>query len=76
MIHHCIGPNPDHGVYRGMSEAVRVASTFLTDPSTAPEEIDVHLFGNSDNVRELLWLVSSSRSLCIYSYHLTWSTNL
>ena len=41
MIHHSLGPNPDHGVYRGMSEAVRVASTFLTDPSTAPEEIDV-----------------------------------
>ena len=41
MIHHCIGPNPDHGVYRGMSEAVRVASTFLDNPLVAPEEIDV-----------------------------------
>ena len=41
MIHHSLGPNPDHGVYRGMSEAVRVASTFLTDLSSAPEEIDV-----------------------------------
>lgn len=54
MIHHCIGPNPDHGVYRGMSEAVRVASTFLTDLSSAPEEIDVQLFGDRDNGRELL----------------------
>lgn len=43
MIHHCIGPNPDHGIYRGISEAVRVASTFLSDPSVAPEEIDVYL---------------------------------
>jgi hypothetical protein len=41
MIHHCIGPNPDHGIYRGMSEAVRVASTFLDDLSIATEEIDV-----------------------------------
>jgi len=41
MIHHCIGPNPDHGVYRGMSEAVRVASTFINDPATAAQEIDV-----------------------------------
>ena len=41
MIHHCIGPDPDHGVYRGMSEAVRVDSAFLCDPSTAAEEIDV-----------------------------------
>jgi hypothetical protein len=54
MIHHCIGPNPDHGVYRGMSEAVRVASTFLINPSIAPEEIDVYLIGNSGNGRELL----------------------
>jgi len=44
MIHHTIGPNPDHGVYRGMSEAVRVASTFLNDSSTAAEEIDVISF--------------------------------
>jgi TPP-dependent 2-oxoacid decarboxylase len=42
-IHHCIGPEPDHGVYRGMSEAVRVASTFLSDMSVAAEEIDVLL---------------------------------
>lgn len=41
MIHHCIGPNPDHGIYRGMSESVRVDSAFLCDPSTAAEEIDV-----------------------------------
>jgi len=47
MIHHTIGPNPDHGVYRGISEAVRVASAFLTESSTAAEEIDVisiHLY--------------------------------
>ena len=53
MIHHCIGPNPDHGVYRGMSEAVRVASTFLNDPSTAAEEIDVLLLGK-------LWVIVAS----------------
>jgi TPP-dependent 2-oxoacid decarboxylase len=41
MIHHCIGPEPDHGVYRGMSEAVRAASTFINDPAVAAEEIDV-----------------------------------
>jgi hypothetical protein len=41
MIHHCIGPNPEHGVYRGMSEPIRAASTFLSDPSVAPDEIDV-----------------------------------
>ena len=41
MIHHCIGPNPDHGVYRGMSEPIRAASTFLSDMSIAAEEIDV-----------------------------------
>jgi pyruvate decarboxylase len=49
MIHHCIGPNPDHGVYRGMSEPVRAASTFLSDMSIAAEEIDVrHRSGESD----------------------------
>ena len=59
MIHHCIGPNPDHGVYRGMSEAVRVASTFLTDLSIAPEEIDVlPRNGVFLTARELLLLVS------------------
>jgi len=52
MIHHCIGPNPDHGVYRGMSEAVRVASTFINDPSIAAQEIDVLFLGNVDNCRE------------------------
>jgi TPP-dependent 2-oxoacid decarboxylase len=41
MIHHCIGSNPDHGVYRDMSQSVRVDSTFIADPRTAPEEIDV-----------------------------------
>jgi pyruvate decarboxylase len=41
MIHHCIGPEPDHGVYRGMSEPVRAASTFINDPAVAAEEIDV-----------------------------------
>ena len=42
-IHHCIGPSPDHSVYRGMSEPVRVASVFLDDPEIAPKEIDVCL---------------------------------
>jgi TPP-dependent 2-oxoacid decarboxylase len=41
MIHHCIGSDPEHGVYRDMSQSVRADSTFLTDPFTAPEEIDV-----------------------------------
>lgn len=58
MIHHCIGPNPDHGVYRGMSEAVRVASTFLTDPSVAPEEIDVYL------CQQALLMVASYCDMC------------
>lgn len=40
-IHHCISMNPDHGVYRAMSEPVRAASTFLSDPSVAADEIDV-----------------------------------
>jgi TPP-dependent 2-oxoacid decarboxylase len=42
MIHHTIGPFPDHGVYRAMSESVRVASTFINDPSVAAAEIDVN----------------------------------
>jgi hypothetical protein len=41
MIHHCIGPNPEHGVYRDVSESVRAAAAFLNDPETAPKEIDV-----------------------------------
>jgi len=58
MIHHCLGPNPDHGVYRGMSEPVRVASTFLSDMSIAAEEIDVrHCAKGSLICRELSRLV-------------------
>jgi len=62
MIHHCIGPNPEHGVYRGMSESVRVASAFLDNPAIAPDEIDVHFITGCVNSRESLLPVYSSLS--------------
>ena len=58
MIHHCIGPNPDHGVYRSMSEPVRAASAFLSDMSVAAEEIDVHHDGD-------ILIVESHHNVCL-----------
>ncbi|KAK5552802.1 Pyruvate decarboxylase 1 [Exophiala xenobiotica] len=40
MIHHCLGPEPDHTVYEKISHHVRAAHCWLTDPETAPAEID------------------------------------
>ncbi|KAK5015093.1 hypothetical protein LTR16_003531, partial [Cryomyces antarcticus] len=40
MIHHSIGPTPDHQVYNKMSEPARVAAAELLDEKTAPAEID------------------------------------
>ncbi|KAL3458089.1 thiamine diphosphate-binding protein [Aspergillus heterothallicus] len=40
MIHHCLGPNPDHRVYAKISESVRTAHCWLDDVGTAPGEID------------------------------------
>ncbi|KAF9890418.1 hypothetical protein FE257_006086 [Aspergillus nanangensis] len=40
MIHHCLGPNPDHRVYAKISEHVRTAHCWLDNVSTAPSEID------------------------------------
>ncbi|KAK6344540.1 hypothetical protein TWF696_008174 [Orbilia brochopaga] len=40
MIHHTLEANPDHGVYRGMSEPIRAASAFLNDEATMASEID------------------------------------
>ncbi|KAK6542203.1 hypothetical protein TWF694_007963 [Orbilia ellipsospora] len=40
MIHHTLEANPDHGVYRGMSEPIRSTSAFLNDEKTMASEID------------------------------------
>ncbi|KAL4805382.1 pyruvate decarboxylase [Aspergillus unguis] len=40
MVHHCLGPNPDHRVYAKISEPVRTAHCWLDDPATAGGEID------------------------------------
>ncbi|KAL4892390.1 thiamine diphosphate-binding protein [Aspergillus ambiguus] len=40
MIHHCLGPNPDHRVYSRMSEPIRTAHCWLDNTETAPAEID------------------------------------
>ncbi|KAL3477418.1 pyruvate decarboxylase [Aspergillus californicus] len=40
MIHHSLGPNPDHRVYAKISESVRAAHCWLDDPLTASGEID------------------------------------
>ena len=40
MIHHCLGPNPDHRVYEKISHHVRAAHCWLDDIETAPSEID------------------------------------
>ncbi|KAL2808449.1 thiamine diphosphate-binding protein [Aspergillus granulosus] len=40
MIHHCLGPNPDHRVYSAISDSVRTAHCWLDDVNTAPGEID------------------------------------
>lgn len=40
MIHHTMKENPDHTVYQRMSEPIRCASAFLTNETTAAEEID------------------------------------
>ena len=70
-IHHCIGPTPDHGVYRGMSEAIRVASVFLDDPEIAPKEIDVfsptHIFqADSDEKRCITSCVLKSKPVYLF----------
>ncbi|KAL2845021.1 thiamine diphosphate-binding protein [Aspergillus pseudoustus] len=40
MIHHCLGPDPDHRVYSKISQHVRAAHCWLDDVGTAPGEID------------------------------------
>ncbi|KAH7053113.1 thiamine diphosphate-binding protein [Macrophomina phaseolina] len=40
MIHHCLGPNPDHRVYEKISAHVRATHCWLDDINTAPSEID------------------------------------
>lgn len=40
MIHHSIGPKPDHQIYTKCSEPVRFAAAELWDIDTAPSEID------------------------------------
>ncbi|KAL4901260.1 thiamine diphosphate-binding protein [Aspergillus multicolor] len=40
MIHHCLGPDPDHRVYSKISESVRAAHCWLDDVATAPAEVD------------------------------------
>ncbi|KAK6382211.1 Pyruvate decarboxylase 1 [Exophiala oligosperma] len=40
MIHHCLGPNPDHRVYEKMSAHVRCTHAWLDDEKTAVDEID------------------------------------
>ncbi|KAI1622713.1 thiamine diphosphate-binding protein [Exophiala viscosa] len=40
MIHHCLGPSPDHKVYEKTSQHVRAAHCWLDNPATAAREID------------------------------------
>ncbi|KAK7885378.1 Pyruvate decarboxylase 1 [Exophiala xenobiotica] len=40
MIHHCMGPNPDHKIYEKMSAPVRCAHAWLDDEKTVQSEID------------------------------------
>ncbi|OAL28563.1 hypothetical protein AYO22_02757 [Fonsecaea multimorphosa] len=40
MIHHCLGPSPDHKVYEKTSQHVRTAHCWLDNPATAAREID------------------------------------
>ncbi|GME35028.1 putative benzoate 4-monooxygenase cytochrome p450 [Neofusicoccum parvum] len=40
MIHHCLGPSPDHRVYDKISRSVRTTHCWLDDISTAQTEID------------------------------------
>ncbi|CAH0025268.1 unnamed protein product [Clonostachys rhizophaga] len=40
MIHHNLGPNPDHKVFEKISSHVRCAHAWLDDPATAAAEID------------------------------------
>ncbi|RDW86629.1 uncharacterized protein DSM5745_03271 [Aspergillus mulundensis] len=40
MIHHCLGPDPDHRVYAKISESVRAAHCWLDDAESAPGEVD------------------------------------
>ncbi|KAL1638556.1 hypothetical protein SLS58_008769 [Diplodia intermedia] len=40
MIHHCLGPDPDHRVYEKISSHVRAAHCWLDDIDSATSEID------------------------------------
>ncbi|EXJ57746.1 uncharacterized protein A1O5_12536 [Cladophialophora psammophila CBS 110553] len=40
MIHHCLGPSPDHKVYEKTSQHVRAAHCWLNNPAIAAREID------------------------------------
>ncbi|PLB40272.1 alpha-keto acid decarboxylase family protein [Aspergillus candidus] len=40
MIHHCLGPDPDHRVYEKISENVRCTHAWLDNAETAATEID------------------------------------
>jgi len=44
MIHHSIGFNPDHSIFKTASKRFRVAEAELDDVEKAPAKIDVSRF--------------------------------
>ncbi|KIW95803.1 uncharacterized protein Z519_02867 [Cladophialophora bantiana CBS 173.52] len=73
MIHHCLGPSPDHKVYEKTSQHVRAAHCWLTNPAIAAREIDrvvyeciaqslpVYIFVPADMVHRLVPAPTLSR---------------
>lgn len=47
MIHHSIGFNPDHEIFKKASKSFRAAEAELHDKDSAPAEIDVSALTNA-----------------------------